>query len=159
MQQPDTAIFCCNEGQRRLAWPRTVIAQGGSGFGRGPSPIIGIHPSPISGQGSRSIARPWAKSLPLLVTALRSSTNISSRFEPDALPLETSICGEWLQWPENVLGHLTWSDIRPNAHPRHIRIEHHKTGEKVLHQLEVVLSFPNSKPILADCPKSACRSC
>jgi len=51
-----------------------------------------------------------------------------------AVPL---ICFEWLQRPENVLaGHLTWSDIRPSAHPRHVRIDHHKTGEKVLQPLE-----------------------
>jgi Phage integrase family len=51
-----------------------------------------------------------------------------------AVPL---ICFEWLQRPENVLaGHLTWSDIRPSAQPRHVRIDHHKTGEKVLQPLE-----------------------
>jgi integrase-like protein len=51
-----------------------------------------------------------------------------------AIPL---ICFEWLQRPENVLaGHLSWGDIRPASHPRHVRIDHHKTGQKVLQPLE-----------------------
>ena len=47
------------------------------------------------------------------------------------------ICFEWLQRPENVIsGKITWDDYRPNAHPRHVRIFHHKTGEVVLQPLE-----------------------
>jgi hypothetical protein len=47
------------------------------------------------------------------------------------------ICFEWLQRPENVLaGHLSWGDIRPADAPRHVRINHHKTGRKVLQPLE-----------------------
>jgi len=64
--------------------------------------------------------------------AFALSSAIAAEHHPHlaAVPL---ICFEWLQRPENVLaGHLTWSDIRPNAHPRHVRIDHHKTGEKVL---------------------------
>jgi integrase len=53
------------------------------------------------------------------------------------LALVPLICFEWLQRPENVLaGHLAWSDIRSPTHPRHVRIEHHKTGKKVLQPLE-----------------------
>ncbi len=51
-----------------------------------------------------------------------------------AVPL---ICFEWLQRPENILaGHLTWTDYRPENHPNHVRIFHHKTGEKIWHPLQ-----------------------
>jgi hypothetical protein len=47
------------------------------------------------------------------------------------------ICFEWLQRPENVLaGYVTWNDYRGPRAPTQIRIEHHKTGEMVLHPLE-----------------------
>lgn len=47
------------------------------------------------------------------------------------------ICFEWLQRPENVLaGYVTWNDYRGKNAPNQIRIEHHKTGEMVLHPLE-----------------------
>lgn len=43
------------------------------------------------------------------------------------------ICFEWLQRPENVLaGYVRWTDYDPG---KHIRIEHHKTGEMVQHPL------------------------
>jgi hypothetical protein len=46
------------------------------------------------------------------------------------------ICFEWLQRPENVLaGYVRWSDYRSPSAPDAIRIEHHKTGAKVLHPL------------------------
>jgi hypothetical protein len=83
--------------------------------------------------------------------AVALSSAIAAEHHPHlaAVPL---ICLEWLQRPENVLaGHLTWSDIRPNAHPRHVRIDHHKTGEKVLQALEDAqgpLSFPSWRPVL-----------
>ena len=70
-----------------------------------------------------------------------------------AVPL---ICFEWLQRPENVLaGHLTWSDIRPSAHPRHVRIDHHKTGEKVLQPLEDAQGplFPELEAYLGSLPR------
>jgi hypothetical protein len=51
-----------------------------------------------------------------------------------AVPL---ICFEWLQRPENVLaGHLAWHDVRAKGNPKHVRIDHHKTGKKVLQPLE-----------------------
>jgi hypothetical protein len=47
------------------------------------------------------------------------------------------ICFEWLQRPENVLaGYVGWNDYRGKSGPTQIRIEHHKTGELVLHPLE-----------------------
>jgi hypothetical protein len=47
------------------------------------------------------------------------------------------ICFEWLQRPENVIGgFIRWADYRNNEHPNQIRIEHHKTGQMVLHPLE-----------------------
>jgi hypothetical protein len=47
------------------------------------------------------------------------------------------ICFEWLQRPENVLaGYVGWNDYRGPRAPTQIRIEHHKTGEMVLHPLE-----------------------
>jgi hypothetical protein len=47
------------------------------------------------------------------------------------------ICFEWLQRPENIIaGKITWADYRPRAHPGHVRIFHHKTGEVVLQPLE-----------------------
>ena len=47
-----------------------------------------------------------------------------------AVPL---ICFEWHQRPENVLsGHLTWADYKP---PIEVRIEHHKTGERLWYPL------------------------
>jgi hypothetical protein len=47
------------------------------------------------------------------------------------------ICFEWLQRPENVLaGHLAWHDVRAKGNPKHVRIDHHKTGKKVLQPLE-----------------------
>jgi hypothetical protein len=46
------------------------------------------------------------------------------------------ICFEWLQRPENVLaGYVSWNDYRGKNAPNQIRIEHHKTGEMVLHPL------------------------
>jgi integrase len=56
------------------------------------------------------------------------------------------ICFEWLQRPENVIaGKITWADYRPDAHPRHVRIFHHKTGEEVLQPLE-----ENGRPLYPD---------
>jgi len=47
------------------------------------------------------------------------------------------ICFEWLQRPENVLaGYVRWGDYRGPQSPNAIRIEHHKTGEMVLHPQE-----------------------
>jgi integrase len=47
------------------------------------------------------------------------------------------ICFEWLQRPENVLaGSITWEDYRGSAHPKHVRIFHHKTGAEVYQPLE-----------------------
>jgi hypothetical protein len=70
------------------------------------------------------------------------------------------ICFEWLQRPENVLaGYVRWSDYRNPTWPRAIRIEHHKTGEMVLHPLEeaageVPTSFyAEAEEILAKVPK------
>ena len=42
------------------------------------------------------------------------------------------ICFEWLQRPENVIGHMTWNDYRKG---QSIRIVHHKTGKVVSHPL------------------------
>lgn len=47
------------------------------------------------------------------------------------------ICFEWLQRPENVLaGYVQWGGYRAKDAPTQIRIEHHKTGQMVLHPLE-----------------------
>ena len=59
---------------------------------------------------------------------------------------------EWLQRPENILaGHLTWTDYRPLDHPNHVRIFHHKTGEKIWHPLEAngVRFYPELENFLA----------
>jgi len=66
------------------------------------------------------------------------------------------ICFEWLQRPENVLaGHLSWGDIRPTATPHHVRIDHHKTGRKVLQPLEDTQGrlFPELEDYLAGLPR------
>lgn len=56
------------------------------------------------------------------------------------------ICFEWLQRPENVLaGYVTWSGYRSKDHPNQIRIEHHKTGEMVLHPLEEMIEIDRVK--------------
>ncbi|WP_375413054.1 hypothetical protein [uncultured Bradyrhizobium sp.] len=50
------------------------------------------------------------------------------------------ICFEWLQRPENVLaGYVMWNGYRGPSHPTQIRIEHHKTGEMVMHPLEDIV--------------------
>jgi hypothetical protein len=66
------------------------------------------------------------------------------------------ICFEWLQRPENVLeGYVRWGDYRSPHASNSIRIEHHKTGEMVLHPLEEtsrekrVLFYPEAEEILA----------
>jgi len=70
------------------------------------------------------------------------------------------ICFEWLQRPENVLaGYVTWSGYRSKDHPTQIRIEHHKTGQMVLHPLEEtiesqrVLFYEEAEEVLAKLPK------
>jgi hypothetical protein len=55
------------------------------------------------------------------------------------------ICFEWLQRPENVLtGYVTWTGYRGKDHPTQIRIEHHKTGEMVMHPLEETAIDPET---------------
>jgi hypothetical protein len=66
------------------------------------------------------------------------------------------ICFEWLQRPENVLaGHLSWGDVRPADRPHHVRIDHHKTGKKVLQPLEDAQGrlFPELEDYLAKLPR------
>lgn len=70
------------------------------------------------------------------------------------------ICFEWLQRPENVLaGYVTWNDYRGPKAPTQIRIEHHKTGEMVLHPLEEIsegertLFYEEAEAVLAKVPK------
>ncbi|MCK1693666.1 hypothetical protein [Bradyrhizobium sp. 144] len=70
------------------------------------------------------------------------------------------ICFEWLQRPENVLaGYVTWNDYRGPKAPSQIRIEHHKTGEMILHPLEEttsqgpVLFYEEAEDILAKVPR------
>lgn len=63
------------------------------------------------------------------------------------------ICFEWLQRPENVIGgYVRWSDYRPGES---IRIEHHKTGEMVVHPLTdgAVAFYPEAEEVLAQLPK------
>jgi hypothetical protein len=52
-------------------------------------------------------------------------------------------------------GHLTWGDIRPSAHPNHVRINHHKTGEKVVQPLEDAHGplFPELEALLRRLPR------
>jgi hypothetical protein len=76
------------------------------------------------------------------------------------------ICFEWLQRPENVLaGYVSWNDYRGKKAPTMIRIEHHKTGEMVLHPLEETtldadnqavrtLFYEEAEDVLAKVPKS-----
>ncbi|WP_439392395.1 hypothetical protein ACRQ5Q_22630 [Bradyrhizobium sp. PMVTL-01] len=84
---------------------------------------------------------------------------------PDAAAAAV-ICFEWLQRPENVLaGYVTWNDYRGASHPNQIRIEHHKTGEMVLHPLEEVVTdlatgersrvlfYEEAEDVLAKVPK------
>jgi hypothetical protein len=70
------------------------------------------------------------------------------------------ICFEWLQRPENVLaGYVTWNDYRGPRAPTQIRIEHHKTGEMVLHPLEETadgkrtLFYEEAEAVLARVPR------
>ncbi|WP_407146308.1 hypothetical protein [Bradyrhizobium sp. ORS 86] len=70
------------------------------------------------------------------------------------------ICFEWLQRPENVLaGYVTWTGYRGKDHASQIRIEHHKTGEMVLHPLEEtiegerVLFYEEAEQVLSHLPK------
>jgi hypothetical protein len=70
------------------------------------------------------------------------------------------ICFEWLQRPENVLaGYLSWNDYRGLNAPRQIRVEHHKTGEMILHPLEDMadgvrtLFYEEAEAVLAKVPK------
>jgi hypothetical protein len=70
------------------------------------------------------------------------------------------ICFEWLQRPENVLaGYVSWNDYRGANTPNQIRIEHHKTGEMVLHPLEETvgkvrtLFYEEAEEILSHVPR------
>jgi hypothetical protein len=70
------------------------------------------------------------------------------------------VCFEWLQRPENVLaGYVTWNGYRGPKSPRQIRIEHHKTGEMVLHPLEETvdgrrtLFYEEAEAVLAKVPR------
>lgn len=70
------------------------------------------------------------------------------------------ICYEWLQRPENVLaGYVRWQDYRNPSAPTQIRIEHHKTGEMVLHPLEEgqgnhkTLFYEEAEEILSQVPR------
>ena len=72
------------------------------------------------------------------------------------------ICFEWLQRPENVLaGYVRWSDFRSPAAPNAIRIEHHKTGAKVLHPLvdpaDGTPLYPDAEAVLARIPSVVSR--
>lgn len=64
------------------------------------------------------------------------------------------ICFEWLQRPENVLaGYVRWPDYVPG---QQIRIEHHKTAERVQHPLVDLDGQPfyaDAEAILAQVPK------
>jgi hypothetical protein len=63
------------------------------------------------------------------------------------------ICFEWLQRPENVVGgYVRWGDYRPGES---IRIEHHKTGQMVVHPLTdgAVAFYPEAEEVLAQMPK------
>ncbi|WP_354132818.1 hypothetical protein [Bradyrhizobium sp. RT9a] len=78
---------------------------------------------------------------------------------PDAAAAAV-ICFEWLQRPENVLaGYVTWNDYRGPKHPNQIRIEHHKTGEMVLHPLEETIAgertlfYEEAEDVLAKVPR------
>jgi hypothetical protein len=65
------------------------------------------------------------------------------------------ICFEWLQRPENVVAsYVRWTDCRGVDAPHAIRIEHHKTGEVVLHPeeidaAEIVPFYADAEAILA----------
>jgi hypothetical protein len=70
------------------------------------------------------------------------------------------ICFEWLQRPENGLaGYVTWNDYRGPRAPMQIRIEHHKTGEMVLHPPEETvggirtLFYEEAEAVLAKVPQ------
>lgn len=70
------------------------------------------------------------------------------------------ICFEWLQRPENVLaGYVSWNDYRGPKAPTQIRIEHHKTGDMVLHPLEETvgkvrtLFYEEAEDVLAKVPR------
>jgi hypothetical protein len=74
---------------------------------------------------------------------------------PDAAAAAV-ICFEWLQRPENVLAGY---DYRGPKSPTQIRIEHHKTGEMVLHPLEETvggvrtLFYEEAEAVLAKVPR------
>lgn len=63
------------------------------------------------------------------------------------------ICFEWLQRPENVVGgYVRWGDYRPGES---IRIEHHKTGQMVMHPLTdgAVAFYSEAEEVLAKMPR------
>lgn len=78
---------------------------------------------------------------------------------PDAAAAAV-ICFEWLQRPENVLaGYVGWNDYRGKNASNQIRIEHHKTGEMVLHPLEETvggvrtLFYEEAEEVLSKVPR------
>lgn len=63
------------------------------------------------------------------------------------------ICFEWLQRPENVIGgYVRWGDYKPGVS---IRVEHHKTGQMVIHPLsdDATAFYPEAEEVLAAVPK------
>jgi hypothetical protein len=67
------------------------------------------------------------------------------------------VCFEWLQRPENVIGgYVRWPDYRPGLS---IKIEHHKTGERVTHPLREIDDegeirfYEDAEAILGQLPK------
>jgi hypothetical protein len=68
------------------------------------------------------------------------------------------ICFECLQRPENVLaGYVRWPEYRGNSAPNAIKIEHHKTGAKVLHPLQDhdgTRFYPEAEAVLAKLPRA-----
>lgn len=71
------------------------------------------------------------------------------------LGLVPLVCYEWHQRPENVLGYLRWSDVRPANRPDRVRLEHKKTQQEVWLHLEDRRRklFPEIEAYLATLPR------
>jgi hypothetical protein len=128
--------------------------------------VYRLHPKEFN----KDVTDPWAGvALKRRVKKVKSAVNREQvytfawgciergRPEPAAAAV---ICFEWLQRPENVLaGNIRWSDYRSREHPTQIRIEHHKTGARVLHPLEDATDagtfkfYEDAEAILANLPR------
>lgn len=117
------------------------------------------HPGTVPAQNPfRGVLRVTSKKTKSAATraeAYSLANQLSKMGEPH-LGAAALICFEWLQRPENVLdGKITWSDFRPDDHPNHVRVLHHKTGVEIWMPLEDKLGplYPALEAYLQELPK------